>query len=286
MNIDRWHAVDIFKQYWGSRYAWAQKFPIDIYKDSILLYEFTNTIVLLVNDHQTVNRDQLKLIIRERNKVYRSRDYNHIQYGWLVEMMYRRKINPKSMKAFLQSMLLNTTNINYDTYDELKVYIYGSAESVAMMMCSILGSAPPWFAHSQAIAEAIWLIQMLYTMWRDNHFGYCYVPYDHMQRFGITRQDIAQSYRTHLLTSGMYELIKYYVDQYVLLMQYGLQWVWYINSSTRDGIMIAIKEHEDLVTKLISLDYNIFHPKFTKWVVSKIMSYSIYLLARITWKKL
>gem|GEM_PF-3321910 len=44
-----------------------------------------------------------------------------------------------------------------------------------------------------------------------------------MQRFGITRQDITQSYRTHMLTSGLYQLIRQYVDQYVTLMEYGLQ---------------------------------------------------------------
>jgi len=57
-------------------------------------------------------------------------------------MTYRRKINPDNMKAFLQSMLLNTSSITYETYDELKVYIYGAAEAVSVMMAHIIGCAP------------------------------------------------------------------------------------------------------------------------------------------------
>jgi len=286
MNIDRWHAVEIFKQYGGSWYAWAQKFPIDIYKDSILLYEFVNSITLLANHHLPENLNELKSTVRERNIAYRRKDIEHVEYGWIIEMTYRRKINPDNMKAFLQSMLLNTSSITYETYDELKVYIYGAAEAVSVMMAHIIGCAPQWFTHAQSVAEAIWLIQMLYTMWRDNHHGYCYLPYADMQRFGITRQDITQSYRTHMLTSGLYQLIRQYVDQYVTLMEYGLQWITYINPAAREWVLLAIKEHQDLVNKLISLDYNIFHPKFTKGLWSKMISYSIYLIAKLTWKKL
>jgi hypothetical protein len=53
-------------------------------------------------------------------------------------MLHRRNIVEQPIKDFFQSILLNTTIIKYQTYDELKVYISGMVEGISMIVSDII----------------------------------------------------------------------------------------------------------------------------------------------------
>jgi quinol monooxygenase YgiN len=78
MNINRSHAVDNFKQYGYLRYHGAQKFPIEIYKDTILLYELVESIAH-IKRHNT--RKALEDTVQLWYNAYHSKNYDDHQYG-------------------------------------------------------------------------------------------------------------------------------------------------------------------------------------------------------------
>lgn len=282
MNINRSHAVDVFKQYGQLWYHGAQKFPIDAYKDVILLHEFVINTTQLAHSGPHA-QSHLKQQIEQWNQVYRTKNYEDPHYGWLVEMMYRRRIGSEYIKALYQSVLLNTTSIWYANYDELKVYIYGVAEVVGIMVAEIIGCAPPWILHTQAMWEWLRLVHMMLDLRSDYHHGHRYIPQSEMDHYQITDQDIARAVRTWVASQWLRDCVKYYIDLHESLCAYALQWIWYVNATWHIGIAQTIKDYESIVTTIQEHDYNVFHPRFSDGLVSKIIWYPLYRFYSMIW---
>jgi len=283
MNINRSAAVDLFKQHGRFRYYGAQKLPIDAYKDIILLHEFAHHVMVL--SHQWAHgQKQITHITQTRYQAYHDKNTEHPQYGWLIEMMYRRKITPEQIKNFLQSALLNTTNITYQTYDELKVYINGVAEWIGMIVADIIGCAPPCHPHAQALGEWIWLMHLLLDL-DKNHDMHLYLPQADMHKFGISREDITYARYSGVPCQWIRDMVKHYIDEHEELSTYAVWWIWYLNKTWHLGVAELVKFYENYVVIIQSYDYNVFHPRFSVGVISKIMWYCTYRLYSLIWPK-
>lgn len=121
MNINRSNAVEIFKQHGRLWYYAAQKLPIESYKDIILLYEFCYQIMSLTSLPDA--KEQISLTIQNRHKAFREKSINNTEFGGLIDILLRNNLTEQPIKDFFQSVLLYTKNMNYQNYDELKVYI-------------------------------------------------------------------------------------------------------------------------------------------------------------------
>lgn len=283
MNINWSRAVDIFKQYGQLWYHGAQKFPIDAYKDVILLHEFVIKTTQLAHAGSRA-QSHLKQQIEQWNQAYRAKNFDDPIYGWLIEMMYRRKIGQDYVKAMYQSVLLNTTSIWYANYDELKVYIYGVAEAVGIMIAEIVWCAPPWIIHAQALWEWLRLTHMVMDLKSDYRHGHRYIPQSDMDHYQITDQDIAAAVRTWVASQWLRDCIKHYIELHESLCAYALQGIGYINSSWHIGIAQTIKDYEQLVLSIEKYNYNVFHPRFAHGLLNKLVWYPLYRFSCLLWK--
>lgn len=280
MNIVWSHAVDVFKTKGQLWYEWAQKFPIDIYKDILLLHEFTQRIKDISTQYHW--QEKIKSIILDWEQVYHVKDYENTEYWPIVEMMIRRMISYNHMKAFFQSILLDTTNITYQTYDELKVYIYGTAEAIWLMMCQIIGTAPPWYSHAQAIWEWLRLIHMILSLTSQSHQ---YIPQTDFITYKVSESDFTRARLTRRINDQIRSLIKHYIDQHELLCTYGIEWISYLNPSSRAWVLMIMSTYEELVVLIKKHNYNIFHPRFNRTLWWKIIWYLLYCISYLLWKK-
>jgi 15-cis-phytoene synthase len=94
--------------------------------------------------------------------------------------------------TFLRSMAMDLTITSYDTYEDLLVYMEGSAAVIGTMMLPILGSADPVAAREPArqLGLAFQLTNFIRDVAEDVERGRIYLPLADLSRFGVTPGDL------------------------------------------------------------------------------------------------
>ncbi|CAN5456451.1 phytoene synthase [soil metagenome] len=93
---------------------------------------------------------------------------------------------------FLDAMEMDLEIDRYETYQELRAYMRGSAAAVGMMMCAALeaGDDPAMLAAAQSLGEAMQLTNFLRDVAEDVERGRIYLPREDMRSFGVTEEEI------------------------------------------------------------------------------------------------
>jgi 15-cis-phytoene synthase len=96
-------------------------------------------------------------------------------------------------ERFLASMAMDLERDGYATYQDLCGYMEGSAAVIGTMMAPILESADPPAAreHARQLGLAFQLTNFLRDVAEDLERGRVYLPQADLERFGVTRADLA-----------------------------------------------------------------------------------------------
>jgi 15-cis-phytoene synthase len=94
--------------------------------------------------------------------------------------------------AFLRSMEMDLTVTTYDTYDDLLVYMEGSAAAIGSMMLPILGARDRAAAREPAreLGRAFQLTNFIRDVVEDLGRGRIYLPLKDLAEFGLTPEDL------------------------------------------------------------------------------------------------
>ena len=94
-------------------------------------------------------------------------------------------IDPDCFRRFLRSMTMDLTVTEYETWDDLRVYMDGSAAVIGEMMLPILEPiAPEALPHARDLGDAFQLTNFLRDVAEDLDRGRVYVPQEDLRRFG------------------------------------------------------------------------------------------------------
>jgi phytoene synthase len=113
--------------------------------------------------------------------------------------------------AFLRSMEMDLTIVEYQTYGDLLVYMEGSAAAIGTMMLPILGPGDPAAAREAArqLGLAFQLTNFIRDVGEDLDRGRIYLPLKDLAEFGVTRDDL----RARAATAAIRELIAFEVSR-------------------------------------------------------------------------
>jgi phytoene synthase len=102
-------------------------------------------------------------------------------------------IDRADFALFLRSMSMDLTVTRYAGYDDLLSYMDGSAAVIGTMMLPILGSDDPVAAREPArqLGLAFQLTNFIRDIAEDLGRGRVYMPEADLDRFGVTRADLA-----------------------------------------------------------------------------------------------
>ncbi|MGB9377458.1 MAG: phytoene/squalene synthase family protein [Mycobacteriales bacterium] len=99
-------------------------------------------------------------------------------------------------QAFLASMQMDLTRTEYDSYDDLMGYMYGSAAVIGLQMVSVLGhpDVPRSVVEPYAVdlGVAFQLANFIRDVGEDLHRGRIYLPMEDLARFGVDREHLAR----------------------------------------------------------------------------------------------
>lgn len=103
-----------------------------------------------------------------------------------VELMHRKHFHENWIDAFLYSMESDITKHIYYTIEELKTYLYGSAEVVGLMMAQILNLPSESHDAARYLGRSMQYINFIRDIQEDLELGRIYLPYEELEQFDLT----------------------------------------------------------------------------------------------------
>jgi phytoene synthase len=109
----------------------------------------------------------------------------------VVDTVHRWDIPLEHFVDFLTSMHMDLSVAVYPTYDDLRVYMRGSAAAIGLMMLPILEPATPDAeAPAAALGVAFQLTNFIRDVGEDLRRGRVYLPLEDLHAFGLTVEDL------------------------------------------------------------------------------------------------
>jgi len=109
----------------------------------------------------------------------------------VVDTVLRWNIPLEHFEAFLHSMRMDLTVTEYQTYEDLYEYVYGSAAVIGLQMVPILEPTDDEaYERAKDLGIAFQLANFIRDVGEDLERGRVYLPLEELERFGITRADL------------------------------------------------------------------------------------------------
>ncbi len=117
--------------------------------------------------------------------------------------------------AFLRSMEMDLTVTRYPDYPGLLAYMDGSAAAIGTMLLPILEPVDPGAAREPArqLGLAFQLTNFIRDVAEDLERGRVYLPQEDLDRFGVTRADLARAAARRRASPAVRELVRYEIGR-------------------------------------------------------------------------
>ncbi|MER7008929.1 phytoene/squalene synthase family protein [Dactylosporangium sp. NPDC000555] len=124
-------------------------------------------------------------------------------------------IDLEDFRKFLDSMAMDLTVTEYETYDDLLGYMEGSAAVIGTMMLPILESSDRAAAREPArqLGLAFQLTNFIRDVAEDLERGRIYLPQQDLAEFGVTREDLRRALAERISSKSIKSLVRYQVSR-------------------------------------------------------------------------
>jgi phytoene synthase len=142
------------------------------------------------------------------------------------------------VEAFLASMRQDITVSTYDTYDDLRDYMYGSAAVIGLQMIPVLGVVDDRaHHHAQLLGEAFQLTNFIRDVAEDLVRGRVYLPLEDLDRFGVDVADLAPG----PVSDGVRELVAFEIARARELYAQAEPGIGMLDPTSRDCVRTAFE---------------------------------------------
>jgi len=126
----------------------------------------------------------------------------------LVDTVKRFNIPIAHFEAFMKSMTMDLTVTEYQTFEDLMEYVYGSASVIGLQMVPILGaSSPDANIAAEKLGTAFQLANFIRDVDEDLDRGRIYLPIDELASHGVTHEMLEARVLTPQIKSALKEQI-------------------------------------------------------------------------------
>ena len=157
-------------------------------------------------------------------------------------------------RDFLASMRMDITVTGYPTYADLEHYMYGSAAVIGLEMVPILGPlTDEAYPRARALGEAFQLSNFIRDVGEDLRRGRVYLPQEDLDRFGVTRADLAHG----VVTPPIRALLRFEIDRTRRLYAAAQPGVAMLDPTSRDCVQTAITLYGGILAEVERVDYQV-----------------------------
>lgn len=186
----------------------------------------------------------------------------------LVDTINRFDIPISYFQAFLNSMKMDLTITEYQTYNELSEYIYGSAAVIGLQMVAVLGTDKTSDLvqaniSAQKLGIAFQLANFIRDVGEDLDRGRVYLPLQELQSHGVTKQMLQK----RVVTPQIRNALKEQIQRVRQLQSESKDGINLLSVGSRACIFAASELYCGIVDEVEKIDYQIFskRAKTSSW---------------------
>jgi phytoene synthase len=174
----------------------------------------------------------------------------------LIDTVNRFDIPHEHFEAFLHSMTMDLTVQEYESYEDLIEYVYGSAAVIGLEMVPILGPLHnDAFEAAKKLGIAFQLANFIRDVDEDLDRGRVYLPLKELGHFGVTREMLEE----RVLTPEIIEALKFQIARVRQLQAEAVPGIKMLEASSRPCIEAASTLYCGIVDEVEKIGYDIFN---------------------------
>ena len=176
----------------------------------------------------------------------------------LIDTVNRFDIPHEHFEAFLHSMTMDLTVQEYESYEDLLEYVYGSAAVIGLQMVPILGPLHnDAFAAAEKLGIAFQLANFIRDVDEDLDRGRVYLPIKELAQFGVTREMLEE----RVLTPEIIEALKFQIARVRQLQAEAAPGIAMLEATSRPCIEAASALYCGIVDEVEKIGYDIFNQR-------------------------
>jgi 15-cis-phytoene synthase len=161
---------------------------------------------------------------------------------------------------FLAAMRQDITVTRYQSYDDLRGYMWGSACVIGLMMLPLLDPLTPDARdHAVALGEAFQMANFIRDVGEDLQRGRIYLPMDDLSRFAVTEQDL----RAAAVTPGVRDLLRFEIARTRSVFRFAGEGIAKVAPSSRPCLRTALELYGGILDEVEHEDYRVFTRRAT-----------------------
>ena len=176
----------------------------------------------------------------------------------LIDTVKRFDIPHEHFEAFLHSMTMDLTVQEYETYEDLLEYVYGSAAVIGLEMVPILGPLHnDAYEAAKKLGIAFQLANFIRDVDEDLDRGRVYLPIKELAQFGVTREMLEE----RVLTPEIVEALKFQIARVRQLQAEAAPGIAMLEASSRPCIEAASTLYCGIVDEVEKIGYDVFNQR-------------------------
>ncbi len=176
----------------------------------------------------------------------------------LIDTVNRFDIPHEHFEAFLHSMTMDLTVQEYESYEDLLEYVYGSAAVIGLQMVPILGPLHnDAFAAAEKLGIAFQLANFIRDVDEDLDRGRIYLPLDELAAHGVTEEMLY----ARVLTPEITAALKFQIARVRQLQKEANSGIELLDPTSRPCIRAASELYCGIVDEVEVIGYDIFNKR-------------------------
>jgi phytoene synthase len=251
-DSQRERGKQIHKETGKTFYYATRLLPERIREQTYVLYGFFRIADEVVDDGR--DRDpasQRSELERIRSAALGETDTDEPVIAAFAEVREEADIPDEEVDAFIDAMITDIDTDRYQTYDDLRAYMRGSASAVGNMMTAIMDLEHPDRArdHAMALGEAFQLTNFIRDVREDiDELGRVYLPMETLGRNDVSVEQL----RRHEVTPGFRRAVQSELARAEARYRHGVQGIEYLPKDCQFAVLLAAvlyAEHHRLVRR-------------------------------------
>ena len=182
----------------------------------------------------------------------------------VIDTVRRWDIPVSHFRDFLASMRMDLRVTEYDTYDDLTRYTWGSAAVIGLEMLPILGRADetiPWDAirpHAIDLGVAFQLTNFIRDVGEDLRLGRIYLPQESLRACGVDRERLERAAATGRVDGPIRALLAFEIERARRLYASAAPGIDLVHPTSRSCLRTAFALYHRILTEIERADYAVF----------------------------
>ena len=178
----------------------------------------------------------------------------------LIDTVNRFNIPIDTFRAFIHSMTMDLSISEYQTFDDLMEYVYGSASVIGLQMVPILGPlSSQAYEAAENLGTAFQLANFIRDVGEDLDRGRIYLPIQELADHGVSYEML----NDRVVTPQIRNALKAQIQRVRDLQAEAAPGIMQLEASSRACIEAASELYCGIVDEVEKIDYQIFTKRAT-----------------------